>query len=489
MGVLYLARDPAIDRLVAIKVLREGLDSREVRERFSREARSAGRLHHPNIVTIFDVGEHQGQPFIAMEYVEGETLADLIQHQKTVSLIQKLQWMEDLCAGLQYAHRSGIVHRDIKPANVMISGDGALKLLDFGIARLDASAMTQGVVGTPNYMAPEQIEGQTADPRVDIFSLGALFYELLSYQRAFPGELAVVLTQILFKAPQPLDGIVAGLDAQLVSIVQRCLEKQPDVRYPDCAALSRDIATVRLRLEFEATNTQTGSAGEDTAPMGDAPRRMHQRLELRRLRAQQVLTHLVRARAAWDRHSYDEACRECEHALVLDPDNAEAAELADRARAALEAELIDGWVAAGRGELGRGALTAASLLVERALSLDSSSPVASALRQAVDEARRQLQEVRDRNRRLDETLAAAEQELGIGSFEQAAALTTAALEIDSTHAASLALQARVAAAIDATHRAEDDARAAAAIDQARQVFAVGRPIEAIEQLARFEPRH
>ena len=144
MGVLWLARDPIIDRRVAIKLMREGLESATARERFLREARSAGRLHHPNIVTIFDVGEHEGQPFIAMQFIEGETLADVVNRRATLSLVRKLRWMEDLCAGLQYAHRAGIVHRDIKPANVMVDEEGTARILDFGIARLDTTGLTPG---------------------------------------------------------------------------------------------------------------------------------------------------------------------------------------------------------------------------------------------------------------------------------------------------------------------------------------------------------
>src|SRR5262250_121884 len=139
MGSVYLARDPAIDRLVAIKLLKEGFDNAELRERFMREARSAGRLRHVNIVTIFDVGEHDNQPFIAMEYVEGETLYALIKQKAALSIGRKLEMIDQLCAGLQYAHRGGIVHRDIKPKNVMVDADGVLKVLDFGIARVSDS--------------------------------------------------------------------------------------------------------------------------------------------------------------------------------------------------------------------------------------------------------------------------------------------------------------------------------------------------------------
>src|SRR5436190_17550324 len=156
MGSVYLARDPAIDRNVAIKLLREGYDNAALRERFMREARSAGRLRHINIVTIFDVGEHEKQPFIAMEYVEGETLHGLIKRRAALSIGRKIQLMDELAAGLQYAHRAGIVHRDIKPKNVMLDADGVLKVLDFGIARVNdgGGIKTQAgmLMGTLNYM-------------------------------------------------------------------------------------------------------------------------------------------------------------------------------------------------------------------------------------------------------------------------------------------------------------------------------------------------
>jgi serine/threonine-protein kinase len=187
MGSVYLARDPAIDRLVAIKLLKEGFDNAELRERFMREARSAGRLRHINIVTIFDVGEHDNQPFIAMEYVEGETLYALIKRRAALSIGRKIQLMDELAAGLQYAHRGGIVHRDIKPKNVMLDADGVVKVLDFGIARVadggGGGIKTQAgmLMGTLNYMAPEQMMGlPDVDARADQFSAGAVFYELLA---------------------------------------------------------------------------------------------------------------------------------------------------------------------------------------------------------------------------------------------------------------------------------------------------------------------
>src|SRR5262245_53325306 len=193
MGSLYLARDPAIDRLVAIKLLREDVESDELRERFAREARAVGRLRHQNIVVVFDVGEDDNRPFIAMEYVEGETLSAIIRERRNIPIERKLQWIEQLCDGLAYAHRADLVHRDIKPATLMIDSDGMLKILDFGVVRISRSAatgMTQAgtLMGTLNYMSPEQMSGLPIDHRSDIFSVGAVAYELLAYQRAFHGD-------------------------------------------------------------------------------------------------------------------------------------------------------------------------------------------------------------------------------------------------------------------------------------------------------------
>ena len=196
MGDVYLARDPALDRAVAIKFLREGFDNQEMRERFEREARAAGRLSHPNIVTIYEFGVFDGRPFIAMEFVRGEPLSKLIRRREAIPLVRKLEMMEGLCSGLAHAHKTGMVHRDIKPANLMVDNDGGpLKILDFGIVRMAGSGLTShGVlVGTINYMSPEQITGRgTIDLRSDVFAVGAVLHEVFTYQRAFPGEMTDV---------------------------------------------------------------------------------------------------------------------------------------------------------------------------------------------------------------------------------------------------------------------------------------------------------
>src|SRR5687768_6354644 len=247
MGSLYLARDPAIDRLVVIKLLRRGFDTPELRERFAREARAAGRLRHPNIVTIFDVGEHNGDPFIAMEFLAGETLDQLIRHGARLSLGRRLKLIEELCEGLAYARRAGIVHRDVKPANLMVDSEGIVKILDFGIVRLDDAGGTQSgvMVGTVNYMSPEQVVGSGVDSRSDIFAVGLVAYELLSSRQAFPGTLKDgLLNRILNGSPEPLASLVPNLDPEVVAIVEQAMRRDPAERYPDLARMRNDIVRV-----------------------------------------------------------------------------------------------------------------------------------------------------------------------------------------------------------------------------------------------------
>ncbi len=251
MGVLYLAFDPVTEREVALKVLR--VDSADLRERFLSEARLAARLQHPNIVTIYDVGAHEDQPFIAMEFIAGETLGQLVHRRAPLALSRRVALVEQLCVGLAYAHRHGIVHRDVKPANLMISRDsGVLKVLDFGVAgRVDADPGAEGemLMGTPNYMSPEQVVGQPSDHRSDIFSVGLVLYELLTYRQAFSGESQQsILLKVLNESPQPLASVIPGIDPGLPAIVDRALEKSVDRRYPDLEAMRSDLSRVGQRV-------------------------------------------------------------------------------------------------------------------------------------------------------------------------------------------------------------------------------------------------
>jgi RNA polymerase sigma factor (sigma-70 family) len=282
MGAVYLARDPWLDRPVAIKLLREEIDSSELRERFGREARAAARLTHRNIVSIYDVGDHGGRPFIAMEFVPGETLAQHIRRQ-TLPLDRRLALIEELCDGLEHAHRAGVVHHDIKPQNLMLTPEGVLKILDFGIARLvevhpPSLTPTHVILGSVSYMSPERFGGQIVDHRSDIFAVGAVLYELLSGKKAFPGNVGDgVIQHILLEAPEPLPLLCPGLDPDIAGIVDRALKKDAQDRYPDVTTMRRDVASARQRV-VEAASTplavvlvenSDASGGQSDAPLAD----------------------------------------------------------------------------------------------------------------------------------------------------------------------------------------------------------------------------
>ena len=253
MGAVYLARDPNIGRQVAIKVLRT--DDDEYRRRFKIEVNAAGALRHRNIGMIFDSGEHDGSPFLAMEFIPGETLADKIKRKEPLPVADKLRYIEELCEGLAHAHKAGIVHRDIKPANVIVDGDSnSVKIVDFGIARLTESAMTSMtqsglLMGTLSYMSPEQVMGKRIDHRSDIFAVGLVLYELLSCTRAFAGGMDDgVMYRILHEEPEDLLTLVPGLDPSIVAIVSRALKKSPADRFADATAMAGALEAARARL-------------------------------------------------------------------------------------------------------------------------------------------------------------------------------------------------------------------------------------------------
>jgi len=251
MGVVYLARDPLIGRLVALKTFRIGYSVRDsemeqFRIRFMREAQSAGILTHPNIVTIHDVVEQseEGLAFIAMEYVRGTNLKLLLQGDQPLSLSFVLDAIAQVGDALDYAHSNRVVHRDVKPANILITADNKVKITDFGIARLDSSNLTQEgqLLGTPNYMAPEQIQGKEVDHRADLFSLGVVLYEMVTRHKPFSGEnLTVVSHRIVYDHFTPPQEFVKDLAPGLEPILMRALEKDPARRYQRARDMVDDL--------------------------------------------------------------------------------------------------------------------------------------------------------------------------------------------------------------------------------------------------------
>ncbi|MGH9391784.1 MAG: serine/threonine-protein kinase, partial [Vicinamibacteria bacterium] len=251
MGTVYKARDPRLDRLVAVKMMSdELLIEEEMRGRFQREAKSAANLQHPNIVTIFDFGELEGEgsPYIVMELLEGTSLAQLMEEKKPERLEDRVSVITQICRGLDYAHKRGVIHRDVKPGNIQVLPSGTAKVLDFGIALGEGSTIktkTGLVMGTPNYMAPEQISSEVVDHRADMWAVGVILYELLSGERPFTAStIPGLVYQIVHSPPPPLDDRKLGLPPKLVQVVERVLQKNPDQRFRDLAHLSRMLEKV-----------------------------------------------------------------------------------------------------------------------------------------------------------------------------------------------------------------------------------------------------
>ena len=256
MGVVFKARDPLIGRSVAVKTITAGVaNNPDLLERFHREAKSAGLLQHPNIVTIYEFSESDGSPFIAMEYLEGESLEQVIARRPPLPLAQKLGYFVQACRAFDYAHGRGVVHRDIKPGNIMITAEGAIKVVDFGIARVMDTSKTQtgGLLGTLSYMSPEQLRGQPADERCDIWSLGAVLYELLTYRKPFTGDNhGALIRSILDEEPPSLHELASECPASLETVVHRALCKDASARYQTMEKLLLDLEPIWSESQREA---------------------------------------------------------------------------------------------------------------------------------------------------------------------------------------------------------------------------------------------
>jgi len=270
MGIVYKARDPDINREVAIKTIRfdlvsEGTTRNEVMKRFIKEAQSAGRLTHPNIITIYDVGKEKDLTYIVMQYIEGQSLQGMIASGRKFTPQEIIQLMNQLCDALDYAHQHGIVHRDIKPANILLNKEGKPFVVDFGIARIETSTLTQSgtIIGTPSYMSPEQVMGRKVDNRSDIFSLGIILYELLTGKRPFDGEnITTIIYKIVNEEPLPLVKVKKDAPAGFEHIIEKALAKDPTNRYQACSELKTDLHDLIQLTE----KTMTISLGQEAFP-------------------------------------------------------------------------------------------------------------------------------------------------------------------------------------------------------------------------------
>ena len=426
MGAVYKARDPLIDRLVALKTITGGPTAQaNLLDRFYQEARSAGALQHPNIVTIYELGHEKNTPFIAMEYLEGESLDRIIEQKPVLPLSVKLGYIVRVCDALAYAHQHNVVHRDIKPANIMVTKEGVVKVVDFGIARLTDMSLTQPnmMIGSRAYMSPQLYKGERADARSDIWALGVSLYELLAFRRPFTGDSeAELMFHIIYEKPEDLQSLSPECTDELAPIVNKMLEKKNEDRYQtmedvlhaiepiwkiaqqntvsgllaDCQELvaAKDLqrahALLRKALHIDVSNSQAKSMLEKVS------------IELRRSEIQPRLKeHLSRGEGFLKAGQLREAKREAEAALGLDSKHEPAQKLlADVETAAAKVQQLEQKLKLTKQRLAEGALTEAAAALGQALELDDANPHVQELKKQIEEERNR----REKRKKLSEIL-------------------------------------------------------------------------------------
>jgi uncharacterized protein YbaR (Trm112 family) len=420
MGVVYRARDPIINRMVALKTITTGLaDDPNLLQRFYREAQSAGGLQHPNIVTIYDMGDDQNTPYIAMELIEGESLEQTIARRTIVPLALKLTYALQACRAFDYAHKRGIVHRDIKPGNVMVNKEGVVKVVDFGIARvLDKSKTQTGMlIGTFAYMSPEQYHGEHADERSDIWSFGVLLYELMCYERPFTGDNpASLMHNICSQEARSITQRVPDCPPAMEGIISKVLRKLPEDRFQSMEDLLLELEPVYKELQLHSISELIDQSRQliEKGEFPQARELLRESLkvdaansqarallekvnaELKRLlirpKAQQ---HVDKGRALFAEGKIQEARAEAENALQLDAAFDQAQELEKQVQRELDrAQVVAEWLQASRQRLAEGMPDEAEELLAKVLELEPANKQAAVLQQQV------LVEKAERLRRL-----------------------------------------------------------------------------------------
>jgi len=426
MGAVYKARDPLIGRLVALKTITSGMTGQaNSLERFYQEARSAGALQHPNIVTIYELGLESNTPFIAMEFIEGGSLDHLIDQRQAFPLSVKLGYIVRVCEALSYAHRHNVVHRDIKPGNIMVTKEGIVKVVDFGIARLTDMSLTQQnmMIGSRAYMSPQLYKGERADARADVWAAGVTLYELLAGKRPFLGENeAELMFHIMSDEPPGLHSVVADCPEELSRIVEKMLAKKVDDRYQSMDEVLRDLeplwksaqqstvvglladsqqllaandlqraqALLRKALQIDVGNTQAKSLLERVSS------------ELRRSQLLPKLNeHLERGRTLLRTGKLQEARSEVDAALGLDSRHEPAKQLfAELEAAAARAQDVEQKLRLTKQRLAEGALTEAATALGQALDMDGANAQGQELRRQIEEERNR----REKRKKLSEVL-------------------------------------------------------------------------------------
>jgi eukaryotic-like serine/threonine-protein kinase len=426
MGVVYKARDPLINRIVALKTLKAGLfEDSVLLRRFYSEARSAGCLRHPNIVTIYELGHEGDVPFIAMQFLSGESLDKVIDRLPDLPLSQRVGFIVYVCRALDYAHKQNppVVHRDIKPGNVVVGPDGSVVVVDFGIARLGETSVSLSsglLMGTLGYMSPQLFQGETADAQSDIWATGVMFYELLAYRRPFRGEnVAALMSNVILEEPRPISEAAPGTPEDIQKILNRMLAKDVAERYQTMEEVLMDLEPVWKRL-LQADISILLENSERLLNDGDLlaakseilqilswdPTNTHAKLisdlihtEVRKQKlSPQVKIHLENAQKLLAEGRPEEARSEAQLALKLDSSCQPAGEIVRQAQAALErSREIKQALESSEELMAGGSLTEAETQIEKALSLDPCNESARNLLKQVREERerRELRKQRD----------------------------------------------------------------------------------------------
>ena len=451
MGVVYKARDPFIDRIVALKTLTTGLaDDANLLKRFYSEARSAGGLQHPNIVTIYELGHEGDTPFIAMQFLTGDSLDKILDRRPNLPLSQKIGFIVYVCRALEYAHKQNppVVHRDIKPGNVMVTVDGAVVVVDFGIARLGEGTRSQSagmLIGTLGYMSPQLFRNGAADARSDIWAAGVMFYELLAFRRPFEGDnAAALMTNIILEKPLSLNESAPGTPTDLQAVVDRMLAKDAEARYQSMEEVLMELEPIWRRVQqadvsdLLANTEQLFEAGKlDKAksnisqiiqmdPSNTLAKSWSEKInaELKRKEIGPRLSQIVeRAQRLLADGKVDDAQAEVQAALKLDSTYQPAKEVLGQVQSAIDRDrkiAVD--LRNSKQRMAEGALTEAELLLDKVLALDPGNAAArDQLKQIREERSR-----RERRKQRDEALHRARTLWTNLQYEECIALLLAA---------------------------------------------------------------
>lgn len=406
MGVVYKANDPLLGRSVAIKMMTtlDYVDNPDLLQRFYREAQSTGNLHHRNIVTVYELGDHEGSPYLVMEYLEGETLDAVIQSNRSLPLLDQINFILEVCDGLTYAHQRGVVHRDIKPGNIMVLKDSGVKIVDFGIAHIGNRTVTRTgqLLGSLPYMSPEQISGKQVDARTDIFSLGVVFHQLLTSHLPFEGETpAATLLKIMHERPRPVADYDPSFPSEIDEIILRALAKDREERYPSAQDLAFDLVQIRSRLQDEVVEER----------LNEAERLLSQE-EL--VKARDKLSEVLKI----DRHNTRavELSRATQQRIQQQEVGAQVRQLRTQAEEAYQKEQF----------------VLALDLIQKAMSLHTTDPDLHRLRSSVQDAK-------TKSERLQQSVSRAEAAFEHGDLDSAMHAIEEALSVapDDVHAKSL----------------------------------------------------